>query len=185
MRATPPPAPPAIPDAAPPAAPPATPHRRTKDRAVPLVAVDSYEVVSPEVITATKAIRADDPYLEGHYPDFAIYPGVFVVESVTQTVRILAERTFRTPFELELAAITSVRFSRPMLPGDTLHVRCECTLTRPSAEPAAVGDGPAAPAPVRDGLLTVRAECRNGAGEKAARLTLEFRLTEEEVDGAA
>ncbi|MGV9270958.1 3-hydroxyacyl-ACP dehydratase FabZ family protein [Kitasatospora sp. NPDC003701] len=139
---------------------------------MPLIAVDAYELVSAEVITATKAIRADDPYLGGHYPDFTIYPGVFVVESVTQTVRILAEQTVRTPFELELAALTSVRFSRPLRPGDTLHIRCECTLTRPSAEAAPGGDR----------LLTVKAECRNAAGEKAARLRLEFRLTEEVGD---
>ncbi|MDH6108619.1 3-hydroxyacyl-[acyl-carrier-protein] dehydratase [Kitasatospora sp. MAP12-15] len=135
-----------------------------KDRALPLIAVDAYEIRSAEVITSTKAIRADDPYLEGHYPDFTIYPGVFVIESVTQTVRILVEQTLQSALDLELAAITSVRFSSPMLPGDTLHVRCECTTDFDS------GSG--------DGLLSVKAECRTAAGERAAQLKLKFRLTQ-------
>ena len=125
--------------------------------AAPLVAVDAYEIVSPEEITSTKAIRADDPYLEGHYPDFTIYPGVFIIESVTQTVHILVEQTLQTPLDLELAALKSVRFIAPMLPGDTLHIRCQCSYTG-------------------DDLLSVKADCRTGSGERAAQMKLEFRL---------
>jgi 3-hydroxyacyl-[acyl-carrier-protein] dehydratase len=143
-----------------------------KDRAAPLIAVDAYELLSPAEISSTKLIRADDPYLEGHYPDFTIYPGVFVIESVTQTVRIFAEQTLGTPLVLELAAVTSVRFSRPMLPGDVLRVHCSCTLAQP-ADGTDAGD-----------LLTVKAECRNGAGEKAAQMKLAFRLLKG-VDDAA
>jgi 3-hydroxyacyl-[acyl-carrier-protein] dehydratase len=128
-----------------------------KLRAAPLVAVDEYEIVSPEEITSTKAVRADDPYLEGHYPDFTIYPGVFIIESVTQTVQILVEQTLETPLDIELAAIKSVRFTAPMLPGDTLHVHCRCAYTG-------------------DDLLTVKADCRTAGGERAAQMKLEFRL---------
>jgi 3-hydroxyacyl-[acyl-carrier-protein] dehydratase len=138
---------------------------KVKDRAAPLIAVDAYEILSLEEITSSKAIRADAPYLEGHYPDFTIYPGVFVIESVTQTVRIFVEQTFPALLDLELVAIASVRFNSPMLPGDTLHVRCEC---------------------IRSGedLLNVKAVCRNAAGEKAAQMKLGFRLIQG-VDDAA
>lgn len=125
--------------------------------AAPLVAVDAYEIVSPEEITSTKAIRADDPYLDGHYPDFTIYPGIFIVESVVQTVRILTGQALDPPLEADLAAITSVRFITPMLPGDTLHIRCRCLLT----------DGD---------LLSVKADCRTADGAAAAQMKLAFRL---------
>ena len=152
-------------DMTPDTTPDVTPNPTSKDRALPLIAVDAYEILSPEEITSAKAIRAADPYLEGHYPDFTIYPGVFVIESVTQTVRIFAEQTFQIPLDLELAAIGSVRFSSPMLPGDTLHVRCRCTSSG-------------------DDLLKVKAECRNAAGEKAAQMKLEFRLIKGADDAA-
>jgi 3-hydroxyacyl-[acyl-carrier-protein] dehydratase len=129
---------------------------RLRRRAAPLVAVDRHTVVSPSEITAVKDIRADDPYLEGHYPDFTIYPGVFIIESVVQTVRLLAEETLDAPEEIELAGVPSVRFVTPLLPGDTLHIRCLCTAGE-------------------DGTFRVKAECTTGAGAKAAQMKLEFR----------
>lgn len=128
-----------------------------KDRAAPLIAIDSYEVVSAEEVTSVKAIRADDPYLEGHYPDFTIYPGVFVIESVLQTARAFVRDRFAGSLDAELSSIGSVRFSSPMLPGDTLTVRCRCAV-----------DG--------EQSMAVKAECRNAAGDKAAQMKLEFQL---------
>jgi 3-hydroxyacyl-[acyl-carrier-protein] dehydratase len=134
-----------------------TPAPTTKHRAAPLLAVDSYEIVSAEEIISVKAVRADDPYLEGHYPDFTIYPGVFVIESVVQTARLFVRDSFASSLEAELTAIPSVRFSSPLLPGDTLHIRCRCAV-----------DG--------EQTMAVKAECHNAAGGKAAQLKLEFRL---------
>lgn len=135
----------------------AVPGPAVKDRAVPLLAVDSYEIVGDGEIVSVKAVRADDPYLEGHYPDFTIYPGVFVIESVTQTVRLFVRDTFAGSLDIEPAAITSVRFSSPMLPGDTLHVRCQCAVRGEES-------------------MTVKAQCHRADGGKAAQMKLEFRL---------
>lgn len=129
---------------------------RLKLRAAPLAAVDDYQVAASGEINAYKVIRADDPYLEGHYPDFTIYPGVFIIESVVQTVRLLAQETLEDADDLELAEVCSVRFTNPMLPGDTLRIRCEC---KPGA----------------DGMLQVKAECRTGGDAKAAQMKLVFR----------
>jgi 3-hydroxymyristoyl/3-hydroxydecanoyl-(acyl carrier protein) dehydratase len=129
---------------------------RVKRRAAPLIAVDGYEVLSATEITATKVVKADDPYLEGHYPDFTIYPGVFIIESVVQTVRLLAGETMEMPEELELVGVPSVRFVTPMLPGDVLHIRVQTVSAA-------------------DGTVKVKAECQNADGAKAAQMKLEFR----------
>ncbi|HEV2636504.1 MAG TPA: hypothetical protein VGX23_15245 [Actinocrinis sp.] len=138
---------------------PPEPARTAPDphRAAPLRAVDRHEILSAHEITAEKLIRADDPYLSGHYPDFTIYPGIFVIESVTQTAHILVEQTWESRIGIELAAIKSVRFVAPLLPGDTLHLRCLCTYSE-------------------EDLLTVKADCRNDRGERTAQMRLEFRL---------
>jgi 3-hydroxyacyl-[acyl-carrier-protein] dehydratase len=144
---------------APPESAPAETTRTAPDpnRAAPLRAVDRHEILSAHEITAEKLIRADDPYLSGHYPDFTIYPGIFVIESVTQTAHILVEQTWESRIGIELAAIKSVRFVAPLLPGDTLHLRCLCTYSE-------------------EDLLTVKADCRNDRGERTAQMRLEFRL---------
>lgn len=126
--------------------------------AAPLVAVDEIDVVSPHEVTGRKFVRADDPYLEGHYPGFTIYPGIFVIETISQTVAGLVARTWENRAGLEPAGITSVRFTAPARPGDTLLAHCQVSYTD-------------------DDLVKVRAECRNQRGVKTATARLEFRLT--------
>jgi 3-hydroxyacyl-[acyl-carrier-protein] dehydratase len=132
-------------------------------RAAPLRAIDEYEIVSAREITAEKLVRADDTYLEGYYPNFTIYPGVFVIESVKQTAHVLVEQTWQSRIDIELAAITSVRFIVPLLPGDTLRIRCECAY-------------------VGDDLLSVQAQCHNAREERIAEMELDFRLTRADPD---
>jgi 3-hydroxyacyl-[acyl-carrier-protein] dehydratase len=93
--------------------------------AVPLSAVDEVRVDASGALTAVKTIDAGDPYLSGHYPDGAIYPGVFVIESVLQATR----RLLGIP-ELVLAEVESVRFQAPLLPGDTLYLTLSFTTDR-------------------------------------------------------
>ncbi|EST29042.1 3-hydroxyacyl-ACP dehydratase FabZ family protein [Streptomyces roseochromogenus] len=127
-------------------------------RAAPLDAVDDIVQVSDSEITATKSVHAGDPYLEGHYPDFTIYPGVFIMESVNQTVDAYVARTFGADRIADLTTVTSARFTSPVLPGDTLQVSCKLVVQ---------GDD-----------LAVDANCRNALGEAAARLKLVYRITD-------
>ncbi|WP_216906622.1 hypothetical protein [Nocardia noduli] len=105
-------------------------------------------------LLAYKLIRADDPYLAGHFPDFTIYPGVFLIESVGQVADEFARSL---ELWLELAAVDSVRFSAPVIPGDTLAISCRCSVTADSA-------------------VAVRAECRNDNAVRVAQLRLTYRI---------
>jgi len=134
-----------------------------RSRAAPIDAIDTIEIISPLECTATKLIRADDPYLEGHYPPFAIYPGVFVIESVHQAVcRLITETRGKSVFA-DLATVTSVRFMVPLLPGDTLQVHLTCEERE-------------------DGMITVKAVGRKGEA-KSAQMTLAYRLIDDPTEG--
>jgi 3-hydroxyacyl-[acyl-carrier-protein] dehydratase len=123
-------------------------------RAAPLVAVDDLTLDGDTGAVATKVVRAEDPYLEGHYPTFPIYPGIFIIESLLQTHRAACEaRGMEDPGTI--AAVSSARFRMPFFPGDTLVLR---TTIREAAA---------------DGSVEVRGHCEKD-GVLAAKVTLVF-----------
>ncbi|WP_367127671.1 3-hydroxyacyl-ACP dehydratase FabZ family protein [Saccharothrix sp. HUAS TT1] len=129
-----------------------------RTHAAPLTAVDQVEP-TPGGVRAEKRVVADDPYLAGHYPDFAIYPGVFTIESVHQAVRAMVSAERGDHARAEIAAIVSVRLNAPLLPGDALTVRADRV-----------------PSPDQD-LVRVKAVCLRADDVVAARMTLDVRVT--------
>ncbi|MGW7265662.1 3-hydroxyacyl-ACP dehydratase FabZ family protein [Streptomyces sp. NPDC054842] len=131
-------------------------------RATSVDPADTVTVHSPAEVTVRKLIAADEPYLEGHYPDFTVYPGAFIVESVCEAVLHLVRHTSGADAWARPAAIRSVRFTSALAPGDTLEVHCVC---RPEGA----------------GVLAVEARCTNG-GAKAALIRMTFRTTADADD---
>ncbi|MBB4784621.1 3-hydroxyacyl-ACP dehydratase FabZ family protein [Streptomyces rapamycinicus] len=85
------------------------------------------EVIRPAAADSRGKVRAvtavtvgeDEAVFPGHYPGFPIFPGVCVIECVHLS-------GLRTPppgtAGLELVAVESTRFLRPVFPGDRLEV---------------------------------------------------------------
>ncbi|QKW50809.1 hypothetical protein [Streptomyces buecherae] len=144
-------------------------------RATPIDPVDEIAVISETEVVVRKTVRDDDPYLEGHYPEFTVYPGAFIIESVFDAVLRLVrahrgEQTFVEPAE-----ISSVRFTTALRPGDTLQVRCVCQ---------AVDDADGANDANGANTVRVVAHCTNGEA-KAALVKMAFRvLPAEEPTGS-
>ncbi|MBL1118502.1 hypothetical protein JK364_39975 [Streptomyces sp. 110] len=139
--------------------------------AAPLTAVDTVDIVDAPAgarVEAVKRIAGDDPYLGGHYPDFTIYPGVFTLESVHQAIRHWATERHGPGAVAELAAITSISFAAPLLPGDTLRIGCD--LTTRDDTPTAV---------------RAKVRCHRGDGALSARMTLELRIDRRDGDDHA
>ncbi|HET9656500.1 MAG TPA: hypothetical protein VFP72_14175 [Kineosporiaceae bacterium] len=131
---------------------------RSLVQAVPLVAID--DVVACEGdghvdIVATAPIRANEPYLAGHYPGRPIYPGVFVIEAVRQSLARYLEGQAARRGELWLEDIESVHFSAPLFPPETLRLAGRCEVSGTSVCAAFRGV--------------------NNAGQVAARLRARFR----------
>jgi 3-hydroxyacyl-[acyl-carrier-protein] dehydratase len=59
-------------------------------------------------------VDPDEPVFAGHYPGQPILPGVFIIDAVCRAVP-----------DMDLAGVESVRFRRPVEPGD--HVVAELT----------------------------------------------------------
>jgi 3-hydroxyacyl-[acyl-carrier-protein] dehydratase len=74
-------------------------------------------------IVCLKNISGNEPFFAGHFPDFAIMPGVLIVEALAQASIILFKKSFDTEHNKDkvfLLASVNVRFSKPAFPGDQL-----------------------------------------------------------------
>lgn len=78
-------------------------------------------------------VRSDMFWVPGHFPAYAVMPGVLIVEALAQVGAVallsLPENQGKLAF---FAGIDKVRFKRQVVPGDTLTLECEITKARAS-----------------------------------------------------
>lgn len=94
--------------------------------ATPLRAVDRIEVCQdgPGLrFSMFKTVRAEDPYMAGHFPGLTLLPAVFVLEGLRQAVTTL----IGADEPLNLVEVTSGRWLAPMQGGD--EIRLDVTAT--------------------------------------------------------
>ena len=99
----------------------------------PFLLVDRVlECHSGQSIVAIKNVTANEQFFAGHFPGRPVMPGVLIVEALAQAAGILCFVTADIyPDEnvkFYFAGLDSVRFRRPVLPGDQLLLKA--TLER-------------------------------------------------------
>ncbi len=96
----------------------------------PMLLVDRVIEIDPgKSAVAVKNVTANEWFFEGHFPGQKIMPGVLIVEALAQTAAICLLRNADAAGKSPLfAGIESMRFRRPVRPGDQL--RLEFTLDK-------------------------------------------------------
>lgn len=78
-----------------------------------------------------KNVTANEPHFQGHFPGMAVMPGVLIVEAMAQVagIMMLTVPAYRgkIPF---IAAIDSVRYYQPVVPGDSLVIEATVAWVR-------------------------------------------------------
>jgi 3-hydroxyacyl-[acyl-carrier-protein] dehydratase len=83
----------------------------------PILAVDAVDVTEPGVRgTGTRAFRADEPLLAGHFPGNPVVPGVALIEGIAQTAAIVLLAKAGRGGGGFLADVSRFRFKRPLVP---------------------------------------------------------------------
>ncbi len=76
-----------------------------------------------------KNVSVNEPWVTGHFPSKAIFPGVLIIEALAQATGLLASETAPELVEsgmiYYLVGVDKVRFKRPVYPGDQLHLEVE------------------------------------------------------------
>ena len=88
----------------------------------PFLLVDRVLEITPrESITALKNVTMNEPFFQGHFPDFPVMPGVLIIEALAQTAALLTFSEERPENAIYyFAGIDVARFKKPVLPGDQL-----------------------------------------------------------------
>lgn len=98
----------------------------------PFLLIDRVLDFSPmEYIKGVKTVSALDPYLQGHFPDNPVMPGVLMVEALAQASAILGR--ISKGHECNTCLLTEIsgsRFRRPVVPGDVLQLNVKLIRAR-------------------------------------------------------
>ena len=82
------------------------------------------DIVPGESAVGHKAVSFNEPHFQGHFPDFAVMPGVLIVEAMAQAAGALVVHSLGLAGNNRLVffmTIDKARFRRPVTPGDMLR----------------------------------------------------------------
>ncbi len=95
----------------------AIPHRP------PMLLVDEIISQTDDHIVCQKTFRDDEFFFQGHYPHFAIVPGVILCESAMQAGAILLSSQVSDGQGVPVATrMNEVKFKKMVRPGDTIQM---------------------------------------------------------------
>ncbi|HEX2728369.1 MAG TPA: 3-hydroxyacyl-ACP dehydratase FabZ [Rubrobacteraceae bacterium] len=100
----------------------------------PFLLVDRVDEIEPGVrAVGIKNVTQNEPFFQGHFPDYPVMPGVLIVEAMAQVgaVGVMAIEEYRQKLAL-FAGIDGVRFRRQVIPGDILRMEVEISRLKGS-----------------------------------------------------
>ena len=75
-------------------------------------------------IVGIKNVTTNEPFFQGHFPEYPVMPGVLIVEAMAQVACILALRILKREGHASVlfTGIDKVKFRKPVVPGDVLRL---------------------------------------------------------------
>jgi UDP-3-O-[3-hydroxymyristoyl] N-acetylglucosamine deacetylase / 3-hydroxyacyl-[acyl-carrier-protein] dehydratase len=104
---------------------------KTLPHRYPFLMVDRVTRIDGNRITALKNVTINEPFFEGHFPTHPIMPGVLQLEAIAQVAGILTLQHVENIGKLAyFMSADSVKWRKPVRPGDTLIIEVELIKTR-------------------------------------------------------
>lgn len=93
------------------------PHRE------PMLLVDEAFKNEDGSVTGRYTVRGDEFFLQGHFPNYPIVPGVILCEMAAQSSCMLMADSLKGKIAL-YAGMNNVKFKNPVRVGDTVEFNC-------------------------------------------------------------
>jgi 3-hydroxyacyl-[acyl-carrier-protein] dehydratase len=93
------------------------------------------EIERKKRIVAIKNVTINEPFFQGHFPNYPIMPGVLAIESIAQAggALLLTEIPDRADKLMVFTGIDRAKFRRPVVPGDQLRIEVNVLNWKPRA----------------------------------------------------
>lgn len=100
----------------------------------PFLLIDRLTDIQPGVsAVGWKAVTINEPHFMGHFPDYAVMPGVLIVEAMAQAAGALVVHTLGVEDERRMVyfmTIDKARFRKPVRPGSLLRIPVQIQKNR-------------------------------------------------------
>ncbi len=75
-------------------------------------------------IVGIKNVTVNEPFFQGHFPEFPVMPGVLIIEALAQVACILGIKILNKEGQpaVFFTGIDKAKFRRPVVPGDQLRL---------------------------------------------------------------
>lgn len=95
----------------------------------PFLLIDEItEIEEGKRVVGKKNVTINEPFFQGHFPDYPVMPGVLIVEALAQTGAVVMLKKEENAGKIGfLAGIDKCRFKRQVKPGDQLKLEVEVT----------------------------------------------------------
>lgn len=93
----------------------------------PFLLVDKVlEMDEGKRVVALKNVTVNEPFFQGHFPDYPVMPGVLIIEALAQAGAIAVLNSEANKGKIGfLAGVDKCRFKRQVKPGDQLQLEVE------------------------------------------------------------
>jgi len=92
----------------------------------PFLLVDRVVQLEPfKNLQALKNVTINEPFFQGHFPDYPVMPGVLILESLAQAGGLLVAGSVPDQMQDKIFLFTGVdkvRFRKPVFPGDSMYM---------------------------------------------------------------
>ncbi len=102
----------------------------------PMILVDRVESMDLETktIVALKNVTINEPFFEGHFPNYPVMPGVLILEAMAQAAALLGFAILNVEDSSNalvlFVGIDAARFKQQVIPGDQLKLHVHLTRSK-------------------------------------------------------
>ncbi len=86
------------------------------------------DVKKGKEITAQKNVSNNEPFFQGHFPEYPVFPGVLLLEAMAQATAILDVQSNSRDMSKQLyyfVGIDNARFKKQVVPGDIIKINAK------------------------------------------------------------